>query len=879
VRVLIRVMVKFCLNQMYHFFLIGCVLVLSSFILHGQSISDLRKFWQNGNISFPTENQKEKLFSKADFSKYALARDDDFAAYLKETWSDYSILDGTPDEAQHPTQQPVFDELSMDMNPPTNLPFTNVVDFNNDITSQIRMIPRIRKPEPETFNTLKVVFSFYGQQLTISYDKLIVLSKINSFSEDSIALYWESFARSSSNHLVDQLMDYRDLLGLGDWGYFQLIKATSKSIFSNNVLNADLLTWALMIRSGFDVRLAFNQSITTVLFPCANIIYSKKFVVIAGRRFYLDREMKSQLLVSSQNSFPDNAKMIDLNFYKSLNFSGKLSAENISVQWNSKSYMFSLRYNPQLIRFYSDYPRTDPSVYFGAPVSSTLKEDLLRQFYPILSKLDKREATAFLQQLVQKKFQYVSENQKDDFPHGHFAEEIIASKSGNDTGKAVLFSSLVKILLHLPVVGVQFPGYFSTAVCYDTPIDGNYYILNREKYYITDPTFVNAPIGVMMPEFDGLTPRLIDLPKGFSDANNALKIWELALNLGARRGGTNQDIVFDHHGSTLITGYFCDNGSSLYPFIACFSRGKSLQWIRKFEGSGKALAYAITKASDDEIYIAGTFKGRITMDEKELQTQGDKPDIFICQFNHSGDLVWMNKAGVDSSTEKESLSYLVKFDRTGENISTQFSNEDERNLRTGFSNPTETGFCFTGSKFFTADGVPIAWNDSKSDVSRASHNDYYASDDKKSHSKIEGALEIFEFLQKSGAEVRGIELQALIRRRYPTFAVINAPLYKAIAQVELLKNDNGIVSLKTIGGKPILYNNLNLQDGARFNISVFDNGDLSVKIISGFEKIVERLALPLNSLLVDRSSGNLILDYDTDHTIKTVSLAINLSTK
>lgn len=645
------------------------------------------------------------------------------------------------------------------------------------------------------------------------------------------------------------------------------------------MLNADLLTWALMIRSGFDVRLAFNQSNTTVLFPCENMIYSKKFVVIGQRKFYLDREMKSQLLVSCQNPFPDNTKIIDLNFYNSLNFNGKLSVQKISLEWNSKSYMFSIRYNPQLIRFYSNYPRTDPSVYFGAPVSSVLKEDILEQFYPVLSKMDKREATAFLQQLVQKKFEYVAGDQKDETVSSRFAEEMIATKAGNDRSKAVLFSSLVKILLRLPVVGVQFPGYFSTAVCYDTPIDGNYYYLNREKYYITDPTFVNAPLGVTMPEFESLTPTLIDLSSTYSEASNALTIWELALKLGARRGGTNQDIVFDHQGRTLITGYFTGKGSSFYPFIACFSHGKSLQWIRKFEGSGKALAYAITKASDDEFYIAGTFRGRITMDEKQIQTHADKPDIFICQFNQGGDLVWMNKAGLDTSIRKESLSYLVKFDRTGDNISTQLSNEDERNLSIGFSNPTETGFCFTGSKLVTPDMDPFVWTDSKSDNSKDFFNQYYASDDKKSNLKVEGVLEILKFLQKSGSQVKGTELQAKIKLGYPAFEVNNESLYKAIGQIAILRNDNGIVSLKTIGGKPILYSNLIFQDGARFNISVFDNGDLSVKIITGFDKIVARLPLPLNSLLVDRSSGNLILNYDIDHTIKTVSLAINLSAR
>ena len=872
--ILVRIFVKHREWQMARYFFTGILFGLTCLNVSGQSINELRKLWQNNDFAFLSGNQKEMLFTGADFYKYSETRDNEFASYLKENWTDYSIFTGIADEPMHPTEQPVFDESNLDMNPPVNLAFSNIIGDKEHGNGQINLIPRIRKPESDTFNAQKIVFRLYGQQISINYDKLLLFSKISFLSEDSISGFWMSFARSNSNQLVDQLMDYRDLLGMGDWGYFQLVKATSNHIFPGNVLNADLLTWALMIRSGFDVRLAFNQNSTTVLFPSVNTIYSKQFVVIGQTRFYLDREMRSQLLVTCQNPFPDNVGRVDLNFYKSLNFSGKPTIRMISFRWNNKNYEFSMRYNPEVIRFYKDYPQTDPSVYFGAPVSSMLKENLLGQFYPILSNMDRLEAAAFLQQFVQKEFVYISENQKYEFPKNRFAEEIIASKSGDDRSKAVLYSWLVRILLHLPVVGVQFPDYYSTAVCYDTPLDGNYYYLNREKYYITDPTYLNAPIGVTMPVFEGLTPQLIDLSSSFSQPNDALKIWELALKLGALRGGTSQDVVFDRQGRALITGYFSDRNASCFPFVACFSRGNSLQWIRKFEGNGKALAFAITKASDDEIYIAGSFTGRIVMDEKELQSEPDKSDLFIAQFNQNGDLVWMNKIGMDSAAENESSTYLVKFDRSGENITTQWSNEDERNIRNGFSKPDESGLSFAGSKSFTAGMVPLSWISTKSDISKDIYNESKFLINKKCHPKVAGLMAVMKLLQKTGAEVTGMQLQTLITQHNPTFQVNNSSLFKAIGQVELFKNDNGIVTIKTIGRKPILYSNLKLEDGARFNISVFDNGDLSVSMIEGFQKVVNQVALTLNNLLIDSSSGNLVLDYDHDHTLKTVNLEI-----
>ena len=872
---LIRILVKCCVRQTVHFFITFLIIGLACVNSSGQTINELRKLWQNDNFAFLSERKKEKLFSNADFSKYAVTRDDEFAEYLKETWNDYSIFAGIENELHDPTEQPVFDESNLDMNPPVNLPFSNIVSLNDYGKGQ-KMIPRIRKPESDVFNSLNVGFRFYGQQVSLRYDKLLVLSKISTFSEDSISGFWKSFARSNSNQLVDQLMDYRDLLGLGHWGYFQLVKATSTHIFRDNVLNADLLSWALMIRSGYDVRLGFNQDSTALLFLSENTIYSKQYIVIGQKRFYLDREMKSQLLVTCQDRFPDNEGVIDLNFNKSVNFNGKLAVRTISLHWNNKSYSFLMRYNPEVTRFYNDYPQTDPSVYFGAPVSSVLKEDLLGQFYPILSKMEKPEAVAFLQQFVEKEFDYKSGNQKGELFQSRFAEEIIASKSGDDRSKAVLFSWLVRILLKLPVVGVQFPDYFSTAICYDTPLDGNYYYLNGKKYYVTDPTYLNAPIGMTMPVFEGLTPQLIDLSGSYSQPLDVLKIWDLALNLGARRGGTNQDVVFDRQGKAFITGYFNDKRSSYFPFIACFSRGNSLQWIRKFEGNGKAIAFAITETSDHEFYIAGSFTGNLVMDGKELQSDSNKPDFFIAQFNQDGELVWMNQAGLASTSGNESATFLLKFNRAGDNISSQWSNEDERNIRNGFNNTDEAGIGFTGSRNCISGLVPLSWTGSKFDISNDISNEYNFLTGKKSHPKVAGVLAVLKLLQKSGAEVTGNQLQTSITHHLPAFPVNNASLFNAIGQVELLRNENGIVSLKTIGGKSIIYNNLKLEDGAKFNISVFDNCDLSVGIISGFQKMVMQVTLPLNNILIDSSSGNLILDYDCDHTIKTVALGIIL---
>jgi hypothetical protein len=162
----------------------------------------------------------------------------------------------------------------------------------------------------------------------------------------------------------------------------------------------------------------------------------------------------------------------------------------------------------------------------------------------------------------------------------------------------------------------------------------------------------------------------------------------------------------------------------------------------------------------------------------------------------------------------------------------------------------------------------------KIDISKDIYNEFNLLIGKKCNRDVAGILSVMKQLQKSGAEVTGTQLQKLISRYSPSFQLGNASLYNAIGLIGSLKNENGLVTLRTIGGKSIIYNHLNLGDGSRFSLTFFNNGDLSAGIISGFKLIVNKEMLLLNNILIDYSSGKMIVDFDYDHTLKTVSTGV-----
>ena len=859
----------------FRLFWTGISLIFLMPVTYSQTIRDFSDQWPVEKNQYASDGQEDAHYLEASFNAFARKIDDEFSDYLTKDWNDYIISPGN--EYEHPkppANQPIFKLSDLPaIPPPRSLPY---FDQDGDEFSGRNKwtAPRVRKPESDDFNKGTVSFRFYGNEINLSFDKLLLATEVKTASKESAVAFWQQFIRSNNNHLIDQLMDYRDLLGLNDWGYFCLLKETARHLYIGNKWADDLLGWALALHSGYQVRLGYDRSGSTILFPCVNNIYLRQFILIDQTRYYLDTELKSDILVTYGNNLSSATRIIDLSFYKSLNFRSSRVEHKRVFTWNDKHFEFNFNYNPQTLRFYTDYPVTDASIYFDSPVSSGLKEGLYSQFLPIISKMNKAEASALLQQFVQEAFEFQPVNLPNGKDRFLFPEEICALNAFNDKGRAVLYSWLIQNLVKLPVIGLEFPGFFSTAVCFDQPIDGDHYLWQGKKYTIVDPTFRNAPVGISVSKSK---PKIINLRNSYGESETEKHVWSVAISMAASRGGNYSDIVYDSSGRSFITGYFGGalNTNPTLPFIACFSEKHSLQWLRKFEGSGSAYGFTVENINDDEIYMAGSFSGELKFGKSVIHSSINRPDLFFVKFDHTGELIWMKKTGVDSLEIDANLAYLVKFDRSGDNFFSSLINEDERNIKTGFSINNDNWIYFSGSRNGTT-GMKRTSSNRMSETTTG-----ISAEIKKEHSRlisekcnpaVAGIAAILHLLENPGVEIRGSLLMSLLNQYNPSFRSLNSQLYNALAQIDLIRNENGNISIRTIGQKSINLSGIKMTSNALIKLDHFGNGDISIGIISGFEAGNGGNLIPLNNILVDVSSGNLIFDYDSDHTLRTIDL-------
>ena len=68
---------------------------------------------------------------------------------------------------------------------------------------------------------------------------------------------------------------------------------------------------------------------------------------------------------------------------------------------------------------------------------------------------------------------------------------------------------MVRELLNLEVVLLDYPTHIATAICFPGDVTGDYLMLDGKKYIISDPTYIGAPVGKCAPKYKTISPNIV----------------------------------------------------------------------------------------------------------------------------------------------------------------------------------------------------------------------------------------------------------------------------------------------------------------------------------------------------------------------------------
>ena len=161
----------------------------------------------------------------------------------------------------------------------------------------------------------------------------------------------------------------------------------------------------------------------------------------------------------------------------------------------------AINISTNMIELFRTYPQVDIAVYANARPSSVFCYSVEKVFRPYLHSLTTVEAVELLLAYVQYGFDYATDDEQFGFEKPFFCEENYYYPQNDCEDRSVLFSFLVRHLLHLDVVLIDYPGHIATAVHFPMEVKGEAVKYNGKRYVICDPTYIGAPIGLEMDDF------------------------------------------------------------------------------------------------------------------------------------------------------------------------------------------------------------------------------------------------------------------------------------------------------------------------------------------------------------------------------------------
>lgn len=461
------------------------------------------------------------------FQQFQEERDREFVAFLQKEWKEYRSLQGIhQDTIPKPHVMPVAPvQVPAPKAPPEKIveeaPIPEVPSPPPPVqppvpppeTPPSETITEEVPPPPPVEKSRKAAFTFFGMPFTVEYDSSLVPPSVHPVNKAAIGASWEVLSRADYPALLAQARHYREQLQLNDWGYYQLLSRMAVAICQGGQGQCKLLVWFMLSKSGFEVKIGYDEEKVYLLLATGNPLYDVPYFSLGGERFYaVSAEGKAETaenLFTYDGQYPGADLTLDVRLAGPPLLEGVAIERKLNFQYGGKDQQIAVRLNRPMLDYLDVYPHTEYEVYFSATPSSDVERALMNSLKPMVAGKTEREAVNILLCFVQTAFGYQTDDEQFGREKPLFVEETLFYPASDCEDRAVLFAYLVRHLLELKVIGLDYPGHIATAVRFGGEMGGDYVVYENQHYTVCDPTYINAEVGMTIPQFSGVTPGVI----------------------------------------------------------------------------------------------------------------------------------------------------------------------------------------------------------------------------------------------------------------------------------------------------------------------------------------------------------------------------------
>lgn len=359
-------------------------------------------------------------------------------------------------------------------------------------------------------------FSFFGTSTAVPYGSSVLPSLGGGPDKSSIRKFWTAMAKAPHSPTLKAVQQYREDLGLDDWGYYRYLRDLSTQLYADASTNERVLwTWFMMMESGYAARVGYREGQVFLMLPVEGKIFGQPQMHLGGQRYYLMTDKTGGSMRTYEGQHEEATKVLDLDAGSLPNFKGEAEERTVSFTFQNERYELNIAYNPSVVDYLQDYPNVDLQVLFESGVSPNARSSLTKALRPLVKEQSPRSSLNLLLKFTQ----FATDYKRDQDHFGEerylFPEETLASDYSDCEDRAVLMGYLTREILGREVVGLKWPSHVALAVRARnglTPADQDRTVaVDGATYIFADPTYIGSSLGMEMPIIEGKEPEIVTL--------------------------------------------------------------------------------------------------------------------------------------------------------------------------------------------------------------------------------------------------------------------------------------------------------------------------------------------------------------------------------
>lgn len=878
-------------------FYLMMVILLISGVAYAQSFEEYRKSQQDAMKKFAQDEQKGISRLQKEYADFVLKRDKEWSDFLKKEWENYQSFTGRKlPQKPKPVEVPTYIPPLVD----PGVPDVPVADVQPEIVLDLPLVPvdiapeipgpvePLRKPAEASKLTMKTDVEFYGRTIQVNHEPTLTNLRFQTVNQNNIGLFWENVSNTNYANCIESLIETSRDLNLNDFGFYILLNKFTEKLYPSNKNLSTLLNWFILLKSGYSVRIAYQENTLALLIPSLQQIYQTSYLSFQGINYYIFPNLPGGQFYTYDQDYSQSGKLFDMNVSSPFNLSGKKSNKLIDFAFEGKEYKIDIQYDGDYITFLNEYPLVDLDVYFNAATSSIARESLAEALKPLMINMDELTKVNFLLHFVQTTFAYKTDPEQFGREKFFFAEELFYYPYSDCEDRSVLFSWLVREIVGLKVIGLEYTDHISTAVQFNTIVEGDYLLYGGSRYVIADPTYINAPVGMTMPQYASVVPIVRLLNNKTNEDINIEAVWQHANNSGLNKGSIRKNSKILKDGSIVITGFYANtttidnislegDGDKHQCFVARFNPAGKAIWVKTFRADQNAVGMSVETDKNGNIVLAGVFTGNLQFGTQSINAQSGKADLFLAGLAPNGEINWLNKGGLDELEAGKSTAFSAIYalngvrqslkhceDEPGENSKGLFTDASGTIMYTGMVNHAlALGGNEKNVSFASSSAVEIA------DLLKLESEKFVA---KQTDPSIAGLLAAIRLVRYMDVSLTGKQIQQSLDINNPTFKKKCPNIYSNLGKINFVKNSKGVITIQTEGGGDIGFDKVKITNKSTVSISELQNGDYKMEVLSGVKVGKMVVWYHLNYVRMISRKGDLLFDYASDHSQATVNV-------